>query len=370
MDSKNKIISRRRFPSFPYILKKMSVFLSIPLIFLTLISCARCSFPGVNLKNGEVTILSYNVENLFDDADNGSEYPEFDPGSGEWTTEHFHQKMLNIAEVIERVVSRGPDIVALQEVENGNTLETLNEYYLKTSGYRYSACSQSEGSAVNVAFLSKYPIVRVFSHRIQVDGVEGLRNLLEAEIECRGRNLILFNNHWKSRSGGVEETEYLRIEASSLLVRRIKEILSENPDADIIVVGDLNESADEYIRMGKKYQTALLPIEEDGAAFPGHKSLYLSPDPAKTGIAGDRLVLYTTWSGTEGEGSYAYRNIWETIDHIMLSPGLFDDNEFTYKAFRVVKEEFMLTGEGFPLRWNSKSMKGYSDHLPLLVTLY
>ena len=58
--------------------------LLLPMVLLTFISCTRCTFPGSKPKDGKVTVLSYNVENLFDDVDNGTEYPENDPGAGEW----------------------------------------------------------------------------------------------------------------------------------------------------------------------------------------------------------------------------------------------------------------------------------------------
>jgi endonuclease/exonuclease/phosphatase family metal-dependent hydrolase len=142
--------------------------------------------------------MNWNVQNLFDDVDNGTEYRDFDPGEEEWTMDMFHAKMLNLGEVIESAVPRGADILALQEVENENTLVQFRDIVLKGLGYRYSAISESPGAAVNTAFLSKYPITVVRAHALHTGAAEGLRHVLEVEIEIAGETLYLLNNHCNS----------------------------------------------------------------------------------------------------------------------------------------------------------------------------
>jgi len=51
-----------------------------------------------------LTLMSYNVENLFDDVHNGSEYREFDPGRGTWNAEFFKVRIKSIAEVVRKAV--------------------------------------------------------------------------------------------------------------------------------------------------------------------------------------------------------------------------------------------------------------------------
>jgi endonuclease/exonuclease/phosphatase family metal-dependent hydrolase len=326
-----------------------------PLFF---ISCSRCTVGDVR----EITIMSYNVQNLFDDVSNGTEYWDYDPGNGKWTADHFYAKMLALAEVIESAAPRVPDILALQEVENVNTLETLQEEVLKNAGYRYSALVETPGAAVNTAVLSTFPIDEIRSHMIHVEGVDGLRNILETVINIDGTALYLFNNHWKSKVGGAEETEYLRIEYAGLLAERIAAIIAGAPAAEIVVCGDLNENHDEYYRIEKAYLTALLPAQEvrDGAALDAHISLTEGPDAP---------ALYSPWYDAEAQGSYVYRNSWETIDHFLLGPALFDDAGLAYGGFAVAAEPFMLDEAGHPLKWYSETRSGYSDHLPLLLTL-
>ncbi len=353
------------------------VFAALVFLPLLFISCSRCTVGDVRIgepgggESRTITIMSYNVENLFDDVDNGTEYREFDPGEGEWTADHFYAKMLALAEVIESAGPERPDILALQEVENLDTLETFRDEVLKNGGYRYAALVEAPEAAVNTGVLSAFPVTDLRSHLLRGEGTERLRGILEAEIDVGGTALYLFNNHWKSKAGGAEETEYLRIEAAELLARRIGSILAEDPSAEIVVCGDLNENHDEYVRIGREYPTALLPDGE-----PADAPIYLTGDPGKmqslrnSGWSEtESLVLYSPWFESEARGSYVYRNSWETIDHFLLGPGLFDEEGVTYAGFSVGKKPFMLDEEGHPLRWYTETRSGYSDHLPLLLEL-
>jgi endonuclease/exonuclease/phosphatase family metal-dependent hydrolase len=365
-------------------LGRLFLLLSAPFIVL---SCARCSAPdspffgsGTDAPKG-VTVMSYNVENLFDGVDNGTEYWDYDPGEDNWSVEQFHAKMLAIAEVIGTAVPKGPDIVALQEIENGNALETLRTEGVKNLGYRYSAVVEAPGAAVNTAVLSKFPIAAVRSHSLQMEESERLRNILEVEIEIAGSTVYLLNNHWKSKSGGAEETERLRIAAAELAERRIAAIHAEHeaaggPRPDIVLCGDLNENHDEAARTGGAYPVALLPVDtllrEGGNPAGDVPGLFITGN-REAAAAGPPPVLYSPWFEalqSDGEkGSYMYKGSWETIDHFLLSGGLFDETGFSYAGFSVINRDFMTTDDGVPRRWNREYLSGYSDHLPLLLEL-
>lgn len=343
----------------------LSLFFILPVFFYI----PGCYLGQSFLEHTEVTILSYNVENLFDDVDNGTEYNKYDPGAGQWTTELFHIKLIHIAEVIKASTYLGPDILAFQEVENQNALLQLKNNYLEGMGYRYDLFIPTEGAAVNLALLSRFPIDNVHTHCFDLQTTYSPRYIIEVQINCRGKSLIIFNNHWKSKLGGAEETEFQRLEAAALIARKLREIHIEQPYADIVVLGDLNENVDEYIRIAGKYQTALIPAEEPAPENYGSKSLFITMTPDNTGVHGIRVVLYSSWNDSNHEGSYVYGDLWETIDHMLISAGLFDSSGLVYNSFEVVKKDFMLNDDGFPLRWNTDLACGYSDHLPLLLTL-
>ena len=363
------------------------ILLSVPFLVF---SCSRCSGPGIFPGGPEkkatttITVMTYNTENLFDGVDNGTEYRDYDPGEEQWSTEDFHAKMLAVAEVIGTAVPKGPDIVALQEIENENVLETLRTEGVKNLGYRFSAIVEAPEAAVNTGLLSRFPVAAVRSHRLHVPESERLRNILEVEIVVDGRTLYLLNNHWKSKSGGAEETEPLRIAAAELAERRITEIMQEHLEAgmaapDIVLCGDLNENHNEAARVDGAYAVALVAADGDaagedaaGADSPG-LCITGSPNAAAAGVEGAAAagvpVLYSPWFEAPSGGSYLYRNSWETIDHFLLSGGLFDEAGFSYAGFTPLCSDFLLGEDGGPLRWNRTYMSGYSDHLPLLLEL-
>jgi len=322
--------------------------------------------------------MSYNVQNLFDDVDNGTEYKEYDPGRGKWDSELFYKKLASVSKVIKASCKRGPDIIALQEVENKNALNKLVAGYLKNMNYRYIVVVPKRELAANVGIISRYPIKQVHSYYVSNWGEYPVRNILEADISVEGKLLYLFDNHWKSKSGGKSVTEISRRESAGVLGKRLKEIYARDPKADIVVCGDFNDDLDEYIEARRKYQTAFIPAGENVPEEYFNLSIFLAGDPHEL-MSPSRIILYDPWYELinslhgKGVGSYVYRKKWETPDHILLSKGLFDDKGLSYKPgnFRVLKKSFLLyDSTGYPKRWSSvKSREGYSDHLPLLIVL-
>ncbi len=320
---------------------------------------------GIN-RNG-ITVMTYNVQNIFDAADDGSEYPEFDPSAGVWNEVLYNTRLVRLSETIKGIVRGGPDIIALQEIENGRVAEDLITLYLKGMGYSYYAFTDKEGSAVQLAVISRFPISCVRIHD-QYSGNTLLRPVLETDIETDMGRLYLFNNHWKSRIGGAEETEYLRILSASVVRERVQAVTASDPSACIIVAGDLNENYDEYLENGGEYLTALMPYEAAGDGDTG-QSLYISGKSEDFFSEKSFPVFYEPWidSGS-GTGSYFFGDVWETIDHILMNSVLMTSAEYTYSSFEVGSLSFLVTDDNLPLAWSTRKGTGYSDHLPLMVS--
>jgi len=187
------------------------------------------------------------------------------------------------------------------------------------------------------------------------------RYLLECELDAGPLVLYVLAAHWKSKLGGAQATEPERRAAAVLAASVIRARLESEPSAAVILAGDLNENPDEFVLAGGAYPTALMPADEG----PG---TWLSI----TGMAGEssanRPVLYCPWDDFGGY-SYLYAGIPERIDQLLLSPGLVAEGLPHLVSFSAEAPDFLLGSTGKPLGWNSRLASGYSDHLPIRVTI-
>ncbi len=56
-----------------------------------------------------------------------------------------------------------------------------------------------------------------------------------------GSNLHIFVNHWKSRSGGEQETERQRMFSAITLRKQLDMLLARESDFKVIIMGDFND---------------------------------------------------------------------------------------------------------------------------------
>jgi len=246
----------------------------------------------------------------------------------------------------------------------------LVKWNLKQYGFNYSAVTDDPGSAIQTGIISRFPITRVKVHRASTAGTTSysLRSVLEVEILIGDESIIVLNNHWKSRIGGAEATEPVRIASANIINRIISRNFKENPGRLVVCAGDLNESADEYKRAGGSYQTALMPQTAPESAL-----LSLMVTGLTENASDEWGVPYNPWLADEDdfatEGSYVYRNKWATLDHIMVSEAAFDRVGLEFLSFTPFMHLWMLNASGEPVSWDVRSGEGYSDHLPILLTL-
>lgn len=344
-------------------------------------------------SKGLTKLLSWNVQNLFDGVENGGEYTEFSPASGNWNEALFHDRLEKISSIIlESAPPFGPDILVLYEIENKNCIEQLNKNYLFKCGYKNRYVTQNP-SGVQLAVLTRCKVNSVISHRICNSNPNQtliLREILELEIKCPATTITLFANHWKSKLGGEQESELYRLQSATLLSNRIEAIkeqskIHQNP---IIICGDLNEPIDQFEKWEQKRLCAIMPYfgadsqatniekllgyqeaQTQMAARPKPLLFVKDPNQFKAPLNLDVTVFYSAWFSLESfEGSYCYKNCWETIDHVFVSQEFFSSNLVSFSTFEVIKNKKLLNSKGEPNRWTSYARSGYSDHLPLLFS--
>ncbi len=308
----------------------------------------------------ELSVLSYNVQNIFDEHHDGSEYREFIPGDT-WTKKLYEHRLLQLSQLIQGIQA---DIIALQEIEHAGVLEDLATRYL--NDYPYYAASSGD-SAVQVGLLSRWPLRSMRQHALQYE--IQLRNILEISMLYNGEPMYIFVNHWKSRRGGAAETEVYRRMQAKLLYRAITDILDADPQSRIIALGDFNESPDEYLRINQQYPTAFLPMQMEEPA-PYGMALRLSGKIDNVGMHDAGYVFYSPWldrrfQQMDPPGSYYYRDAWEAIDGILLTESLASFLTDFVVLSDTSRPKGLLRWDGKPYAWQTWREEGYSDHLPL-----
>lgn len=326
-----------------------------PVFILILILSCSCFVPADSLS-----ILSYNVQNLFDDVRDGGEYYNYNPSSGKWGSEMFQNKLNNLAEVIRETDA---DIIILLEVENQNCVDSLVRFYLPTRGYRYNYCLDQDHSNISTAVVSRIPVDRLQSHRLEF-GRSVLRDISELFFEYRGTEFVIIANHWKSKLGGAEETEQKR----RLSAQTVRRLLRDRP-VPVIVVGDLNEDLYEFEKQQYRYPTALIPLREAHRVTEADRGSALIFSERKADIRGD--ILYSIWSELPPEkGSYFYNSEWQKIDHIFVNEAIIDPKRKpNILRCEMPVYDFMINRNGKPRSFSTKTFTGVSDHFPLLIEL-
>jgi len=286
--------------------------------------------------------MSWNVQNLFDGVDNGQEYPEFSVSSGKWSRQLYELRLKNLVKIIE---FNDPDIIGLQEIEG---LSVLEDFSSRLKGYSYMVSTSSPG-AIQLGLLSKYPIKRTGILKTY-NGDRLLRPILEVSLDIDGNELIIMNNHWKSKVGSF--SEHLRLKSSSVLKKRLEEL----KDKEVLVLGDFNENYNEYQRVYKSFDTGLM-YNNMGKGI-----------TVTDGILG-KNELYTPWPKSTFKGSYKYKGQWETIDNFFLNSKLLDKESFYFNSFIVDNRDFLFDKSGNIKKWYTDFKIGFSDHLPIILTL-
>lgn len=305
----------------------------------------------------DIYVAFWNVENLFDTVDDpaAEKDEEFTPSAPKkWTEERFEAKLKNLARVVSDMnAGRGPDVLGLSEVENCFVIDKLIEQ-LKPLNRNYGIVHKDSpsGRGIDCALIYDRKKLKLRSSDF-LFVYSTTREIVEAELTAHGDSLFVFVNHWPSRGGDREGRG--RIQAAKVLRKRIDETLSRDADADILVIGDLNDH----------------PTDPSVSK---HLRALGDADALTAGA-----LFNTTWAIHEApnRGSYNFRGKWEVIDHIIMSRGLLDDDGFGWRrgSTTEVRNDYQLYKAGTPdakpnrTYGGDRYYGGYSDHLPVACVI-
>jgi len=309
----------------------------------------------------------YNLENLFDTLDEANNDEEFLPGGAyHYTGQVFLDKLQKLSDVISLIgTDDSPDGLALMgcsEVENRSVLDALvKQPKLASRNYRiiHYDSPDERGIDVGLIYNPKY-FTPMSSRPLRVDltglseGNRPTRDILFVQGRLNGETIFLFVNHWPSRRGGEEASMPLRAKAASVCKTVADSILKINPDAKIIIMGDLNDD----------------PVSPSVAVILGAKG-----DKEQVSSGG----LYNPWvkSFQQGIGTLAYNDSWNLFDQIIVSSAWLkkEQNGFFLQQAKIFSKPWMLQQrgrfKGYPKRTydGNNYIGGYSDHFPTYLVL-
>lgn len=313
------------------------------------------------------TVAFYNVENLFDTINDPQTFDDdrTPKGRDKWTSIIYKKKLQNIAKVISEIgrdiSNSGPSIIGLCEIENKNVLiDLINSEELKNNNYGIAHYDSPDERGIDVALLfnrTRFNPISSKAYPLYLKRKNGEADFTRDHLLVSGyldNELIHFIvNHWPSRSGGQMRSEPSRILAGRLNKKIIDSIISTNPLARIINMGDFNDNP---------HDKSIKPI--------------LNTVFKKTKIKDNQLYNPMEELYKKGHGSYRYRGKWDMIDQFMITKNLANnENSLFFLKAAVFNKKYLINSdgkyEGYPFRSfaGGKFLNGYSDHFPIYMFL-
>lgn len=308
----------------------------------------------------------YNLENLFDTIPSpGVNDIEFTPdGVKKWDGKKYLKKIDNMALAISKLARDfcpdGPAVLGVCEIENRSVLEDLVKHpSLRSSNYRIEHYDSPEARGVDVALLYNPSLFKVTTSKAYKFTLPGRpdfksRDQLLVSGKLAGETAHFIVGHWPSRRNGEKASRYLREAAAKLTKSITDSIFKTDPNAKIIIMGDLNDDPHN------------IPVRD----ILGAKK---KPEDVKPGG-----FFNPMWKILDkGVGSLGYRGEWNLFDQIIISHDFIGKDRSSLKFWKaeVFNKDFLIQREGpykgYPWRTFSGDLfiEGYSDHLPTLVYL-
>ncbi|MBL7916965.1 MAG: endonuclease/exonuclease/phosphatase family protein [Bacteroidia bacterium] len=338
--------------------------------YLTLILFFSCTVKAQKLDKNKNYFISaigfYNVENLYDTLNDVWKNDEdFTPsGKNAWTGERYRTKLDRLAEVISKmatdVTPDGPAILGLCEIENKKVVEDLvqNER-IKKRNYQVIHIEGPDARGVDPSFIynpAYFKPTKSVSYKVTLltDSGHKTRDILVVSGLFDGEPMSFLVNHWPSRRGGELASRPNRNEAARIARHIADSIVSANPKAKVLIMGDLND--DPTNECVKKV------IKTYGDINMNKPEEYFNPM--------EKLFA-------DGTGTLAWRDSWNLFDQILLNQPLIPGKYETWQYYnvRVFNKPFLKSdfgnfkGNPFRTYGGAQYTGGYSDHFPVFILL-
>ncbi len=325
----------------------------------------------------------WNLENLFDVQNAPDRIPwlqkELNNYLKGWTQEVLDQKLANQASIIRQLNdAQGPDLMGFCEIENRAVIEMLvAKLNLPGRDYGIVHREMNDHRGIDIAFIYDklhFEVVPDSIFSLEIMKRTGTRDLLQVTFKTKEKNneLIIIGNHWPSRSGGQYESEPFRMmvgENLSYWLRRIAEIKGES--MPVLLMGDFNDEP--FNRSLTEYAMSLdNSVKISNARKPTADSHITVRIP---------YLLNLMWKLLgEGRSSFVYEGDGNLLDQFLVNRAIAlnsINNHFKVETVDIadhitglVKGEYKTPIKfGAPSKASEFNPNGYSDHLPIIITL-
>jgi hypothetical protein len=333
------------------------------------------------------TVAFYNFENLFDTINNPNNDEEWlSEGLQRWTSEKYKKKLENLSTVLMQIGKNdkqqdAPSLIGGCEIENRNVLEDLVKHpnIIKYDyGIVHFDSPDKRGIDVALLYQKKHfkptssiniPLIiyrgnnnekdketeedKIDKDKIEIayDNRVYTRDILLVTGFLDGEEINVLVNHWPSRSGGEKKSSPFREAAGRLAKKTMDSIYNKNPNAKIILMGDLNDgSYNKSVKVGIGAKLKKSEVQQFGIFNPFEQMF------------------------KDGNSTLFYRDSGDIFDQIMVSEALVKEDFSTYQYWKsgIYNKPFMIQKfgryAGYPLR-HSENEIGYSDHFPVYIYL-
>jgi len=279
--------------------------------------------PLESLETGKFSVMTWNVENLFDFV---VPHPSSPP------LPKVREYKLSISRVALTIQAAGfPTVIGIQEVENLEVLEDIAaDPLLAEYDYQAALIEGTDSRGIDVGYLVRGDQAEIIS-TVQYPAPGNITSrpplMIEVELAGSGESVYFLNNHFTSMSGGEKATEPRRNAQASWNADIAQEIQEEHPGALLVVMGDLNSY----------YGSLPLQTLEDSG-----------------------LINLFDWLEPEDRYSYVYQGSSQVLDHILVNEDL--------EAY-LVRVDVLHSNSDFPLPLSDD--EGFiheSDHDPVIGT--
>ena len=344
-------------------------FLSEEMVAIKGVKCSEnhASLDSLKIKSQNVSVVFWNVENLYDPYDDTTKLDDEFTSSGakRWTWSKFNLKLNHVAKTLLAIGQwDAPALVGLCEVENRYVLNKLiYETPLKPWRYKFIHHESPDLRGVDVALMYRPALFqllnsRSISIRFPFDTLAQTREILMVGGILFGHDTItLFVNHWPSRRGGYLASQPRRNWVASVLKGLADSVLRLYPGSNILMMGDFNdEPENESLKNILKANTDVTSIYPD--------TLY--------NLMGIR-------NKTRMEGTLKYRDQWSTFDQFVVTGALLNGasglhagtrNVRIFRSNYLLEEDNAYFGEKLNRTYSGPRYHGgFSDHLPIRLRI-